>query len=135
VLGPKVMPGVDLGIKAIRTELGHLDVLVNSAGIVGEFPVGTPFEERLTFNAPSVSPLSYVRSVYETNVFGVIAVTQAMLPLLRESAAGRIVNVRSSSGSLTLNANPESRTATSLALLTVVPIRLSVPPRSSLQSN
>jgi NAD(P)-dependent dehydrogenase (short-subunit alcohol dehydrogenase family) len=63
--------------------------------------VGTPFEERLTFNAPSVSPLSYVRSVYETNIFGLIAVTQAMLPLLRESATGRIVNVRSSSGSLT----------------------------------
>jgi NAD(P)-dependent dehydrogenase (short-subunit alcohol dehydrogenase family) len=66
-------------------------VLVNNAGIVGEFPPGTPFEQRLKFNAPSLSPLSYIRSVYETNVFGVIAVTQAMLPLLRQALAGRIV--------------------------------------------
>jgi NAD(P)-dependent dehydrogenase (short-subunit alcohol dehydrogenase family) len=91
----------------IRSEFGRLDVLVNNAGIVGEFPPGTPFEERLKFNAPSIAPLSYIRSVYETNVFGVIAVTQAMLPLLREAPAGRVVNVGSSSGSLTLNANPD----------------------------
>jgi NAD(P)-dependent dehydrogenase (short-subunit alcohol dehydrogenase family) len=93
--------------KRIRTEFARLDVLVNNAGIVGEFPVGTSFEERLKFNAPSVAPLSYVRSVYDTNVFGVIAVTQTMLPLLCEAPSGRIVNVGSSSGSLTLNANPE----------------------------
>jgi NAD(P)-dependent dehydrogenase (short-subunit alcohol dehydrogenase family) len=91
----------------IRKEFGRLDVLVNNAGTVGEYPPGTPFEERLKLNAPSKAPLSYIRSVYETNVFGVIAVTQAMLPLLREAPAGRIVNVGSSSGSLTLNANPE----------------------------
>ncbi len=91
----------------IRAEFGQLDVLVNNAGIVGEFPAGTPFEERMKSNVPSQAPLDYVRSVYETNVFGVMAVTQAMLPLLREAPAGRIVNVGSSSGSLTLNANPE----------------------------
>ncbi len=91
----------------IRKEFGRLDVLVNNAGIVGEFPEGTSFEDRLAFNAPSRAPLSYIRTVYETNVFGVIAVTQAMLPLLREAPAGRIVNMGSSSGSLTLNANPE----------------------------
>lgn len=90
----------------IRKEFGRLDVLINNAGIVGDFPVGTSFEDRLKFNKPSEAPLSYIRSVYETNVFGVIAVTQAMLPLLKESPAGRIVNVGSSSGSLTLNANP-----------------------------
>ena len=54
----------------------------------------------------SVVSLDEVRAVFETNVFGVIAVTQAMLPLLREATAGRIVNVSSSSGSLTLNADP-----------------------------
>ena len=50
--------------------------------------------------------LDEVRTVFETNVFGVIAVTQAMLPLLRRAPAARIVNVASSSGSLTLNSNP-----------------------------
>ena len=45
--------------------------------------------------------LDEVRTIWETNVFGVVAVTQAMLPLLREAPAGRIVNVSSSAGSLT----------------------------------
>ena len=49
-----------------------------------------------------------VRTVFETNVFGVIAVTQAMLPLLREAPAGRIVLVASSGGSLTLNSDPKN---------------------------
>src|SRR5580698_5633871 len=58
----------------------------------------------------SVVSLDEVRAVFETNVFGVIAVTQAMLPLLREAPAGRIVNVSSATGSLTRNsdaANPQ----------------------------
>lgn len=55
---------------------------------------------------PTVASLDAVRSVFETNVFGVIAVTQAMLPLLREAPAARIVNVSSSTGSLTVNSNP-----------------------------
>ncbi len=57
-------------------------------------------------NVPSASPLENIRAVFETNVFGVVAVTQAMLPLLHEAPAGRIVNMGSSSGSLTLNSNP-----------------------------
>ncbi|MCY1373742.1 SDR family mycofactocin-dependent oxidoreductase [compost metagenome] len=47
-----------------------------------------------------------MKAVWETNVFGVIAVTQAMLPLIKESSAGRIVNVSSALGSLNLNADP-----------------------------
>ena len=54
----------------------------------------------------SVVSLDEVRAVFETNVFGVIAVTQAMLPLLREAPAGRIVNVSSTSGSLAWNSDP-----------------------------
>jgi NAD(P)-dependent dehydrogenase (short-subunit alcohol dehydrogenase family) len=54
----------------------------------------------------SVASLDEVCAVFETNVFGVIAVTQAMLPLLREAPAGRIVNVSSAGGSLTINADP-----------------------------
>lgn len=55
---------------------------------------------------PSVASLDEIHTVFETNVFGVIAVMQAMLPLLHEAAAARIVNVSSGSGSLTLNADP-----------------------------
>ncbi len=87
----------------IRRELGRLDVLVNNAGIAYAGKPGTPFEERMKTNVPSTGSLENMRAIFETNVFGVVAVTQAMLPLLREAPAGRIVNVGSSSGSLTLN--------------------------------
>jgi NAD(P)-dependent dehydrogenase (short-subunit alcohol dehydrogenase family) len=77
----------------IRRELGRLDVLVNNAGIARNA-------------TPSDANLEDVRAVFETNVFGVISVTQAMLPLLRESPAGRIVNVTSRIGSLTAITDP-----------------------------
>jgi NAD(P)-dependent dehydrogenase (short-subunit alcohol dehydrogenase family) len=57
---------------------------------------------------PSAVPVELVRQTFETNVFGVIAVTNAMLPLLRRSPAGRIVNVSSTMGSLTAWADPAS---------------------------
>ena len=90
----------------IRNEVGRLDVLVNNAGISHAGKPGRPIEELAASNSPSVASLDEVRAVFETNVFGVIAVTQAMLPLLREAPAGRIVNLGSSSGSLTLNSDP-----------------------------
>ncbi len=86
----------------IRKELGRLDVLVNNAGISNTMPAGTPFQEVLAAAKPSNVPLDEVRKIFEVNVFGVIAVTQALLPLLREAPAGRIVNVSSSVGSLAL---------------------------------
>ena len=59
-------------------------------------------------NPPSAISLDEVRAIFETNVFGVLAVTQAMLPLLREAPAGRIVNVSSNGGSLTKTSDPAS---------------------------
>ncbi|MGH9445138.1 MAG: SDR family oxidoreductase [Terriglobia bacterium] len=90
----------------IRNEFGRLDVLVNNAGISHAGKPGRSLEEMAKSGRASVASLDEVRAVFETNVFGVIAVTQAMLPLLREAPAGRIVNVSSAAGSLTLNADP-----------------------------
>jgi len=90
----------------IRIELGRLDLLVNNAAISHAGRPGRSLAEILQSSRASVASLDEVRAVFETNVFGVIAVTQAILPLLREAPAGRIVNVTSGVGSLTLNADP-----------------------------
>ena len=71
--------------------------------------------------------LDEVRAVWETNVFGVLAVYQAMLPLLRESSDARIVNVSSGVGSLTANADPAFPYHTFSARCTLRPRRLSTP--------
>ncbi|NEN05054.1 SDR family NAD(P)-dependent oxidoreductase [Diaminobutyricibacter tongyongensis] len=90
----------------IRTEVGRLDVLVNNAGISNTQKGDLSLAEYRERSRASVASLDEVRAVWETNVFGVLAVYQAMLPLLRESSDARIVNVSSGVGSLTLNADP-----------------------------
>lgn len=97
---------ISAAAERIRNEFGRLDVLVNNAGVSHAGEPGRSLEEIVKSSRPSVASLDEVRAVFETNVFGAIAVTQAMLPLLRESPAGRIVNVSSSGGSLTLNSDP-----------------------------
>ncbi|WP_395677687.1 SDR family NAD(P)-dependent oxidoreductase [Inquilinus sp.] len=91
----------------IRTEFGRLDLLVQNAAIsnTNRRP-GESIEEYAKSTRPSTVSLDEMRAVWETNVFGVIAVYQAMLPLLRESPDARIVNVSSGVGSLTMNADP-----------------------------
>jgi NAD(P)-dependent dehydrogenase (short-subunit alcohol dehydrogenase family) len=89
----------------IRREFGRLDVLVNNAGVSHANIPGRSFEDVVAAGRLSVASLEEVHEVFETNVFGVIAVTQAMLPLLRDAPAARIVNVASSGGSLTLNSD------------------------------
>jgi NAD(P)-dependent dehydrogenase (short-subunit alcohol dehydrogenase family) len=76
---------------------GRLDVLVNNAGISGG----------LTGQVPGQIDLDVVRAVFETNFLGVIAVTEAFLPLLRRSADARIVNISSGLGSMHLQTDPE----------------------------
>ena len=80
----------------LLNERGGLDALVNNAAITGGPQV-----------PPTETDLETVRTVLETNVFGVIRVTNAMLPLLRQSSAPRIVNMSSSVGSLVLQSNPD----------------------------
>jgi len=93
----------------IRKELGRLDVLVNNAAISNttKSPSQSVAEYAKTVRPSSVS-LEEMRAVWDTNVFGVLAVTQAMLPLLRQAPSARIVNVSSGVGSLTRNSDPAS---------------------------
>jgi NAD(P)-dependent dehydrogenase (short-subunit alcohol dehydrogenase family) len=86
----------------LEQDAGRLDVLVNNAGIAGDREV----------QIPGAVDLTAIREVFETNVFGVIAVTESMLPLLRRSSQSRVVNVSSSVGSLSLMSDPSDYFAT-----------------------
>ncbi|MEV0840609.1 SDR family oxidoreductase [Actinocatenispora sera] len=85
----------------IDEHLGRLDVLVNNAGITGSGQAAPP--DALD-RVPSAVDVELVREVFDTNVFAVLRVTNAVLPLLRRSPAARIVNVSSHSASLALTA-------------------------------
>ncbi|GHE55210.1 MULTISPECIES: SDR family NAD(P)-dependent oxidoreductase [Streptomyces] len=87
---------VEAAVDTLRAEVGHLDVLINNAGILGEV------------TAPADMTADLIRHVYETNVFGLVRVTHAFLPLLRASAATpSVVNVTSGVGSFALVHDPE----------------------------
>jgi NAD(P)-dependent dehydrogenase (short-subunit alcohol dehydrogenase family) len=98
---------VDGAEARIRCEFGRLDLLVNNAAISNTTKGDSSIEDYATRNRASTASLGEVRAVWETNVFGVLAVYQAMLPLLRKSSDARIVNVSSGVGSLTANADPD----------------------------
>jgi NAD(P)-dependent dehydrogenase (short-subunit alcohol dehydrogenase family) len=92
----------------LQSTFGRLDLLVQNAAIsnTGRDPA-IAIEQHAKSTRTRNVPLAEMRAVWETNVFGVLAVYQAMLPLLRESLDARIVNVSSGVGSLTRNADPE----------------------------
>ncbi|MEU2655108.1 SDR family NAD(P)-dependent oxidoreductase [Streptomyces sp. NPDC007325] len=90
--------------KQVEERFGHLDVLINNAGITGS---GQVSPEDAHDQVPSSVDVDMVRAVFETNVFGVITVTNAMLPLLRRSPMPRVVNVSSHAASLSLTSDPE----------------------------
>jgi len=82
----------------VESDYGRLDILVNNAGVMVD-------DEK---KKPSEQSLETWRKTFETNLFGLIATTQAFLPLLRKSEAGRIVNLSSILGSITFHAKPGS---------------------------
>jgi NAD(P)-dependent dehydrogenase (short-subunit alcohol dehydrogenase family) len=82
----------------IERDYGRLDILVNNSGVMLDDPKKKPSEQSL----------EVWRKTFETNLFGLVATTQAMLPLLRKSPDGRIVNLSSILGSITLHATPGS---------------------------
>lgn len=90
----------------INQEFGRLDLLVNNAAISNTRKGNLSLQEYAKLTIASVVSIDEVKTVWETNVFGVLAVYQAMLPLLRESSDARIVNVSSGVGSLSTNADP-----------------------------
>ena len=95
-------PGsVRTAVDTIGTETGRLDVLINNAGIMVEW--GVPITDITA---------AHLRETYDVNVFGVVTVTSACVPLLRRSPNPRIVNMSSGIGSLTILSDPTSPLAT-----------------------
>jgi NAD(P)-dependent dehydrogenase (short-subunit alcohol dehydrogenase family) len=92
----------------IETNYGHLDILVNNAGINAE--------GGFAFNNSATVTQAELRKTFDTNFFAVVELTQTLLPLIKRSPAGRIVNLTSILGSLTLHSKPSSPIAGSKSL-------------------
>ena len=115
-LGPAAVPiqldvtdqaSVTAAAGRIRAEFGRLDVLIQNAAIASASEAPRSSKDLAEAGRPSVISLADIRAIWDTNVFGVLAVYQAMLPILRDTPGARIINISSGAGSLTLNAQPD----------------------------
>jgi NAD(P)-dependent dehydrogenase (short-subunit alcohol dehydrogenase family) len=100
--------------RSIEAEYGRLDILVNNAGIAR--PDDAEVSMDMTTWVPSLASVDAMRAVFEVNVFGIVSVTNAMLPLLRRAEAARIVNVTSEVGSFATTLDPASPYWTMISL-------------------
>jgi NAD(P)-dependent dehydrogenase (short-subunit alcohol dehydrogenase family) len=93
---------IDYAAAMVEAQFGKLDALVNNAGVM--------IEKGWTKNTTSETTMESLRATFEANVFAVFALTKALLPMLKKSEAGRIVNVSSILGSVSLQATQGSPT-------------------------
>lgn len=91
-------PGIRAAAQQVEQRHGHLDILINNAGIIAGSGDARP----------STQTLDVWRRIFDTNLFGLVETTLAFLPLIRNSAAGRIVNLSSILGSIAAHATPGS---------------------------
>lgn len=100
-------------VAQVEQQFGSLDILVNNAAIsrANGQEVET-MQDYIRRSRATLISVDEVRTIWETNVFGVLAVTQAFVPLLRKSKGAGIVNVSSGLGSLTVNSTPHPYRAT-----------------------
>lgn len=89
---------IQAAAKQIANTYGYLNVLINNAGIALD-----------AHQAPSQLPVATMRKDFDVNFFGLVSVTQAMIPLLKKGAPAKIINVSSNMGSLGLASDPDSR--------------------------
>ena len=85
----------------IEDNFGRLDILVNNAGMAHP-------DEPLFSSSAATLPMQILRETFAVNFFAVVELTQALLPLIKKSPAGRIVNISSMLGSLTLHSDPQA---------------------------
>lgn len=99
---------IHAAVKTIEDKFGYLTLLVNNAAISHAGMPERTMEEVLGAQRASLVPINELKAVWETNVFATLAITQAFLPLLKNSNSSRIVTVSSALGSLTINADPDN---------------------------